>query len=237
MAEILLVNPSLRTGAKEMAKHRMPTALRKYWAKHRHNPSRHHKRHRHHYRHNPFSVSGFKNTAMGTLEGGAIGAVGAIASDVLYSYTKQYLPTSITTSTAGTAAVSLLYAILVGVIGGKVWSGKGSALAVGAATVAIHDLAYSQLVAAGLPLAGFGNVGAYMSYGPTVGARTMAGIGNTSQGRSVVRQLQRTTTGMGRMGGLGAYMSRQGVKVPQRGMGAYMSGVGDTTFANGIPTG
>lgn len=216
-----------------MARHRrMPTALRKYWASHRRNPhKRHHKRHRHHYRSNPISMSGAKSTAMSAVEGGAIGAVGAIAADFAYTYTQQYLPANITSTSYGMAAVKLLYAVLIGMFGGKVWAGKGNAMAVGAATVAIHDFAIGSLQGAGINLSG---VGAYMSYGPAVGSRTM---GNTSAGRSVVRQLQRTTTGMGRIGGLGAYLSRTGVKVPQRGMGAYVSGFGDTTFANGIPTG
>lgn len=219
-----------------MARHRrMPTALRKYWASHRRNPhGKHHKRHRHHYRRNPFSVSGAQGVAMNTVKGGAVGAVGALGADFLFTYTSQYLPASITSTSYGMAAVKLLYAIVIGMFGGKLWAGKGPALGVGAATIAIHDFAVNSLQGAGINLSGLGGVGAYMSYGPTVGSRTM---GNTSQGRSVVRQLQRTTTGMGRMGGLGAYMSRTGPKVPQRGMGAYMSGVGDTTFANGIPTG
>jgi len=231
MAEILLVNPAFRRGVKKMARHRrMPTALRKYWASHRRNPHRkHHHRTRHHYRRNP--LGNVKGVAMSTVEGGAIGAVGAIGADFLYTYTSQYLPSNITATSYGMAAVKLLYAVLLGMFGGKVWAGKGQALAVGAATVALHDFAVGTLQGAGINLAG---VGAYMSYAPTVGSRTM---GNTSAGRSVVRQLSRTTTGMGRVGGLGAYLSRTGVRVPQRGMGAYMSGMGDTTFANGIPTG
>jgi hypothetical protein len=234
MAEILLVNPRYRKGARKMARHRrMPTALKKYWATHRRNPSRrHHKRHRHHYRKNPFGNA--SSVGKNVIEGGAIGAVGAIANDFAFTYTQQYLPASITSVGYGVAAVKLLYAVLIGMFGGKVWAGKGTDLAVGAATVAIHDFAVSNLQGAGINLSGLGGIGAYMSYGPSVGSRTM---GNTSQGRSVVRQLQRTTTGMGRVGGLGAYMSRTGPRVPQRGMGAYMSGVGDTTFANGIPTG
>jgi hypothetical protein len=217
-----------------MARHRrMPVALRRYWAKHRHNPHRsRHVRHRHHYRRNP--MGNVKGVAMHTIEGGAVGAVGALGADFLFTYTQQFIPANISSTSYGMAAVKLLYAVIIGMFGGKLWAGRGPALGVGAATIAIHDFAVGSLQGAGINLAGIGGVGAYMSYGPTVGSRTM---GNTSQGRSVVRQLHRTTTGMGRMGGLGAYLSRTGVRVPQRGMTPYVSGLGDAAYANGIPTG
>lgn len=171
---------------------------------------------------------------MKTIEGGAIGAIGAVGVDFLYTYTQNFLPASIVSTPYGLSAVKLLYAIAVGMFGGKIWAGKGEDMAVGAATVILHDLAVGALSTAGMNLSGIGGVGAYMSYAPSVGTR-MSGLG-AAPGKSVVRQLSRTVSGLGRMGSLGAYMSRTGIKVPQRGVGAYMSGVGDTTFSNGIPT-
>lgn len=213
MASILLVNPAPLYGARIMAKRR-----------------KHHSHRRHRYHHNPISVSGLKGMAMPTIKGGAIGAAGGLVADLLFGYTQPYLPTALSGSAAVIAATKLLYAIAAGMVGGMVLKGKGQALAVGAATVAIHDFAKAQLIATvpSLPLSG---VGVYMSHAPTVGVR-LNGLGN-SQGRSVVRQLTRSSAN----GGIGAYLSRTGVKMPQRGMGKYMSGMGDTTFANGIPTG
>ena len=237
MAEILLLNPSLRTGVTGMSRrrrsHRMPAGLKRYWAKRRSNPHRvHHRRRRHHYSRNPLSIGNATGTAKSTVMDGVVGAAGALANDFIYTYgALSVLPSSITSTNVGVAAAKLLGAVLIGMFGGKLWSGKGAALAAGAATVALHDLATQQLTAAGVQLSGLGGTGAYMSYAPSVGSSGMAGLGS-SAGKSVYRQLSRKT-----MGNLGAYMSRTGVKVPQRGMGAYMSGVGDATFANGIPTG
>jgi hypothetical protein len=229
MASILLVNPAPLHGARNMAKrrrkHSMPAGLRRYWAGRKHNPS--HRRHKHRYHRNP--IGDATSMTMPVIKEGAMGAVGGLLADVGMGYINQsaLIPASLA-GPATTAAVKLLLGIVIGVVANKVKPGTGRALAVGAATVAIHDFAKMELQSAmpSLPL------GAYMSYAPAVG--TMGRLGNTSQGASVVRQLTRTTRGMGN---IGAYLSRQGVKVPQRGMGAYMSGMGDTTFANGIPTG
>jgi hypothetical protein len=236
-----------------MAKRRMPAALRAYWAKHRKNPRarRHHHRYRanphhvrrHRYRHNPLSSSEFKSMGKAVVVDGGIGALGALANNLAYGFTAPYLPTAITGQPAFVAAAQLVYAMIIGTLGNMVMKGKGEALAVGAATVAIYQFASTQIQAAvpSLPLSsGLSGMGAYMSIAPSVGARTLNGfgrvgrVGNVSQGQSVVRQLTRTTQGMGNVG---AYLSRTGVRTPQRGMGAYMSGMGDTTFANGIPTG
>jgi hypothetical protein len=238
MASILLVNPAPYYGGRTMAKRRMPTALRKYWAKHRRNPSRRHHRTRHHYRRNP--IQNVAKDALPVIKEGAIGALGGIANAYLYSNVSGMLPTSISGNSAAEAAVKVLSAIAIGMVGGMAMKNSSipKEIAVGAATCAIYDYAYASLNASGVSLSG---VGAYMSIAPSVGARTLNGfgrvgrVGNTAQGQSIVRQLTRTTQGMGRAGGIGAYLSRTGVKVPQRGMGAYMSGVGDTTYANGIP--
>lgn len=223
-------------------KHRMPAALRAYWAKHRRNPHKHHRVHRHRYRHNPLSLGNAKSLAKTALTDGAIGAVGGIANNLMYGYASQagVLPATITGQPMLVAAVQLLGAIIVGIAGDAVKKGVGVPLASGAAAIAIYQFASTQIQAAmpSLPLSGA--MGAYMSIAPAVGARTLNGfgrvgrVGNMSQGQSVVRQLTRSTQGMG---GIGAYLSRTGVRIPQRGMGAYMSGMGDTTFANGIPTG
>lgn len=235
MAEILLVNPSLRKGVQHMSR-RMPAGLRRYWATHRRKNPHHRKHHRtrHHYRHNPFSVSGATGAAKSTVMDGVVGTVGALGNDFIYTYALQpYLPATLLSGTIGVAAAKLIGAVLIGMFGGKLWAGKGSAMAAGAATVALHDLAVNQFQAMGINLAGLGGVGAYMSYAPAVGSSGMGRLGRLgSTGRTVTQQLQRKT-----MGNLGAYMSRTGAKVPQRGMGAYMSGFGDTTFQNGIPTG
>ena len=110
----------------------------------------------------------------------------------------------------------LLYAVGVGWLGGHVLKGQGQALAVGGATIAIHDFAKVELIAAmpSLPLG-------YVSYGPVVSG--------------VPANLQATRASTYRpVGRMGKYL-RGGA--PGRGVGQYMSGLGDTEFANGIPTG
>jgi len=233
MASILLVNPSPLHGGRKMAKHRMPKALRAYWAKRKGNPSRRH----HRYSHNP--ITNVTKDALPIIKEGAVGAVGGIANAYLYANISGMLPATISGNSAAEAAVKVLSAIALGMVGSMVMKNSRipHEIAVGAATCAIYDYGYASLVASGVGLSG---VGAYMSIAPGVGSRTLNGfgrvgrVGNAAQGQGIVRQLTRTTAGMG---GVGAYLSRTGVKMPQRGMGAYMSGLGDTSFANGIPTG
>jgi hypothetical protein len=218
MAEILLVNPRRR-------KRRHMSALqRKYFGNPRRKHHRHHRHHasnprrrRHHYHRNP--LSDIQAKIMPTIKAGAIGAVGGLAVDVIAGYLNPQLNTmlggAMTGNPALTALSKIVYALGVGWLGAHVLKGQGSALAIGGTTVAIHDFAKVELAAAmpSLPLG-------YVSYGPVVSG--------------VPANMQATRASTYRpVGRMGKYLSGG----PRRGMGVYMSGMGDTNFANGIPTG
>jgi hypothetical protein len=123
-----------------------------------HNPRRR-------YHRNP-SFRGLAGGVVPTLKAGAVGAVGALGVDLVVGYGAKYLPTSMQSGIALTAA-KLVAAILVGTIGNKVLRGKGKELAVGAVTVQLHDLAKAQLMAAmpSLPLGQYQPMGAYFGAG------------------------------------------------------------------------
>jgi len=194
MAELLLVNPSKRRRKKARSrKGRMPPALAAYWAKHgrggggrrrpkhaKHASAR--RRKNPHYRHahrarrrrNPsfrglgskFSLAALLTTAKQGLTGG----VGAIANDLLMGQVMplSFMP-SLLTSGIGATLTRALGALVVGVVGGMVWRGRGRDLADGAMTVAFHDAMKAQLTGilpASIPLGGMGE---YLTFAPTVG--------------------------------------------------------------------
>jgi hypothetical protein len=178
MAGLLLVNPKRRSRRKsKVSSHHRRRVRAKVTHRRRKrravavmsNPRRRHRARAHNprrrYRRNP-SFRGLAGGIVPTLKAGAIGAVGAIGVDLVVGYSAKYLPTSMQSGIALTAA-KLLAAILVGSIGNKVLRGKGRELAVGAVTVQLHDLAKAQLMAAmpSLPLGQYQQLGAYFSAG------------------------------------------------------------------------
>lgn len=186
MAEILLVNPRRRR-RKTKARRANPKRRRAVAHKRRRrrnpvamlNPRRRRRRNpaarsvitrRFRRRRNP-SLRGLSAGVMPTLKAGAIGAAGAIGLDVLWGQGSKYLPASIAGSPLAQYAAKLAGAILVGIVGGKVLRGRGRDLAVGAATVVLHDAAKAQLQASmpSLPL------GEYLTYAPSVGTMNRAG--------------------------------------------------------------
>jgi hypothetical protein len=148
-----------------------------------------HKRRRHHVRHrrNPSGGSMF-STLKNMLVEGAVGAAGAVANDVAFGYAKKFLPESLQSGIARTG-VKLGFAALTGMLVGKIFAGKGKAVAVGAATVTIHEFLAAQ-VNANLPSVPMGayednllgydsaeTMGAYMRPGSQVGAYMQRGAG------------------------------------------------------------
>ncbi|MGH9780192.1 MAG: hypothetical protein ACRD33_00100 [Candidatus Acidiferrales bacterium] len=208
MPSIMLVNPRHRRRKHHTHRH-MTAKQRKYFG----NPRRKHHRHRarHHYHHNP-SIRNIGGAVMPTLKGGLIGAAGGLGVDVVYGLLTNSM-TSIPTFAANPAVATvgkLAMSILIGILGNMALRGKGGELAVGGATVAIHDFAKGQLATAmpTLPL------GDYLTAAPTVGSR----------GKYALSRNYRA---------VGAYMTGRGARsrVSQP-MGQYLS---DTTFSNGIP--
>lgn len=179
MASLLLVNPRKRRSRRKakVSSHRRRRVHAKVSRRRRRksvavlsNPRRRHRRARAHnprrrYRRNP-SFRGLAGGVVPTLKAGAIGALGAIGVDLAVGYGAKYLPTSMQSGMALTAA-KLLAAILVGTIGNKVLRGKGKELAVGAVTVQLHELAKSQLLSMNpqLPLGRYQSMGAYYNAG------------------------------------------------------------------------
>jgi len=201
MPELLLVNPRRRRRKSKTSSRRRVRARAK-------SPRRHRRRavakisrrrrtvrlsnpRRRRYKRNP-SFRGLAGGVVPTLKAGAIGAVGALGTDLAYGYASKWLPTSMQTGMAANAA-KLVLAILVGAIGNKVLKGKGKDLAIGAVTVQLHDLAKAQLQAAmpSLPL------GQYLPMGAYFGAGTSA-MGYRNNVNTPI-----LTTGLGRLGGLG----------------------------------
>lgn len=123
-----------------------PRRRRKHKAKHR---RRHQARRRSHSRgrrrvsvrarRNPIFSGGIFASAMRTIKEGALGAVGALASDALYGYTKGFLPVQLQAG-YGRTGVKLAYAVLLGIAAGKMKSGLATPVAVGAATVTLHEM-------------------------------------------------------------------------------------------------
>lgn len=138
MSEILLLsNPSRRRKHKRKSAHRS--------RRRRHAARRAHRRSRRSVvrvraRRNPVSLRGITGSVVPTVKAGAIGALGGIGNDLLYGFGKQYLPAMLQ-SGYGRSATKILSAVLVGMVGNMVLRGKGTQLAIGAATCAIHEAA------------------------------------------------------------------------------------------------
>lgn len=187
MSEILLLSNPRKRGAKKRRK--MSAKQAKYFgggrkrrvkrrasAKRRHAvvaaAPRRHRRRRHaavsvrrlRRKSNP-SFRGMSASVMPTLKAGAIGATGALGLDLLWGYGSQYLPASVASSPLAQYAVKLAGALAVGVIGNKVLRGRGRDMAVGAATVVLHDALKAQIKAS-FPTV---QLGEYLTYAPTVG--------------------------------------------------------------------
>jgi len=130
MEPILVLNPRRRRARKR----RMPAGLRRYWASrrahrnprrrrrhhayraHHRNPRRRHHYRRHHYRRarrNPIGAMGGGDIFGAYIMPGAVGAIGAIAFDVLWGYVEPQLPTSFQNGWVATVAelVTLWFAI------------------------------------------------------------------------------------------------------------------------------
>lgn len=123
-------------------------------------------------RSNP-SFRGLTGSALPMIKEGFTGALGALGLDFLWGYSKSMLPATIAGSPLAQYAAKLVGAILIGMVGGRVpgLKGRGRALAVGAATVVIHDALKAQVQASfpTIPL------GEYLTYAPTVGTMPYAG--------------------------------------------------------------
>lgn len=117
------------------------------------------------------SVRGLRSGVVPTLKAGVVGAGGALGLDLLWGYGSKYLPASIAGSALAQYGAKLFGAILVGMIGNKVFRGRGRELAVGATTVVLHDAFKAQLKASFPAL----QLGEYLSYAPTVGSMRRAG--------------------------------------------------------------
>lgn len=111
------------------------------------------------------------NRAISLLKSGGIGASGALVADLAWGYGKGYLPDFVAGSPLAQYATKLLLAIGVGLVGEKVWRGKGREMAVGAATVTLHDALKAQ-VQASFPDV---KLGEYLTFAPTVGTMEQAG--------------------------------------------------------------
>jgi hypothetical protein len=226
MPSIMVVNPSGAHSMSRRRKRRMPPGLKAYWASRRakrnpHRRSRGHRRHRHHFKMNP-SLTGIRSSIMPVMREGLIGAAGGIGNDVLYGLLTNSigaLPT-VSANPAVATAAKFATAILIGIIGDMVLHGRGQELAVGAATVTIHDFVKLQIQQSmpGVPL------GDYMTQAPTVGF--------SGNGRGALTRFYKP---------VGSYLTGKGSNNLRRivqarpGMGQYLTGFGDTTFANGIP--
>jgi hypothetical protein len=120
-------------------------------------------------------LSSVKNSVVPTLKAGFTGALGALGLDLLWGYGKTYLPASIAGSAIAQYAAKLAGAILVGMAANKLpipfVRGKGRDLAVGAATVVLHDALKAQLQASFPTL----QLGEYLTYAPAVGSMRRAG--------------------------------------------------------------
>lgn len=196
MAEIMLVNPRRRKRRRKMSakqaryfgkrrRRARASAAPRRRRRRRSNPvaflnprrrrsrrsiTRGYKRRR---RHSNPSFRNVTGSALPMIKEGFTGALGALGLDVLWGYSKSYLPATIAGSPLAQYAAKLVGAILIGMVGGRVpgLRGRGRALAVGAATVVLHDALKAQVQASfpTIPL------GEYLTYAPTVGSMPYAG--------------------------------------------------------------
>ena len=154
MSEILLLsNPSRRRKSKHKAKRkhvarRRKSARKSYRIRARSNP-----------------VSSVTGRIVPTIKDGFFGALGGLGNDLVYGYGKRFLPVPLQ-SGMGRHATKLLSAILVGMAGNYVLKGKGGALAVGAATVVLHEALKEQLAtfAPTLPLGAMDEMPGLLGY-------------------------------------------------------------------------
>jgi hypothetical protein len=168
----LVANPRKRRRRRKMS-----ALQRKYFGKRRHrrhrasshrrrrrvatitvraNPRRHRRHAVHHrrYRRNPrLRIGGAFRRVIPTIQAGAIGAVGGLLNDVVYGFAKPRLPATLQAGWGRTGTKAVL-AVFVGILGQFVLRGRGNQLAVGAATVVIHEALKEQLatLAPQLPL-------------------------------------------------------------------------------------
>lgn len=185
MAELLLVsNPHKRR-------------RRKKHARRRHNPFGGHKRRRHKRRGNPFrmhrrrrrhnpSLRSITGSLMPTVKEGFTGALGGLGLDAAYGLTSQYVNSFFANQPALVPYVQVAFKLLlsagVGWAGGHLMRGKGRDLAVGGATVTLHDFLKGQLQQMAptifgpggtVALSGYSGLGAYLSgSAPLVGTAT-----------------------------------------------------------------
>ena len=157
---------------------------------------------RHSYRRNP--VMGFNlSNAIGQVKDGALGAVGGLVNDAAYGYAKGYLPAALQDG-YGRIGAKLGLAVVVGILANKLMPGKGRAIAVGAATVVLHEAGKALINqnAPAIPL------GAYED--------------NALLGYDSAQLLQPGSSSGAMAGGVGVYM-RTGSYMPS----AALNGVGD----------
>jgi hypothetical protein len=141
------------------------------------------------YRRNP-SLRGVVGSFMPMAKAGFIGATGAIGLDLLWAYGSKLIPDQIAGSALAQYAAKLMGAILIGAVGNKLpfLRGRGRDLAVGAATVVLHDAMKAQIQASFPDV----KLGEYLTFAPTVGVMPRAG--------------QLLSTGLAG-GGVGEYLS------------------------------
>lgn len=183
-------------------RHRNPSFFGKMRRRRRRHSAVKHRR-----RHSNPSLRGISSSLMPTVKSGFIGALGGLGLDLLWGKTSQYLPASISGSNAAQYAVKLLGAVLVGFVGNYALKGKGRDLAVGAATIVLHDALKATLQAQAPTTFGPGGtlgLGLYLNgAGPIVGTATQPFTPITSNDNS-------SYAGLGRMGRVGIYMGGLG---------------------------
>lgn len=136
MNEILLVNPRRRRKSKGRKRSRV--RLKKSASRRR----KSYRVKRSSYKRNPVASLAPRSIIgafLPTLKAGAVGAVGAVANDALIGQLGKFLPAFLSTGYAR-HLTKVGTAVLVGAVGNMALKGKGSALAAGAATVAMRDL-------------------------------------------------------------------------------------------------
>jgi hypothetical protein len=201
MAELLLVanpkrrrkarkNPKRRRARRNPSHHRRRRVARRNPMRRRHrarhNPVRHYRRrarhnpvfrHRRRLRRNPSPRLGsIKSAVMPTIKAGMVGAGGALALDAAWGFVSptvnSWLANYPSIANFAQLAAKLGVAVGVGWAGGHLLRGKGRDLAVGGATVALHDFLKTQLQSmaptlfgAGgtFALSGYNGMGAYLS--------------------------------------------------------------------------
>lgn len=117
------------------------------------------------------SLGSLQRGVVPTIKSGFVGATGALGLDLLWGYGSKYLPAQIAGSALAQYGAKLFGAILVGIIGNKVFRGRGQSMAVGAATVVLHDAMKAQLKASFPAL----QLGEYLTYAPSTGSLRRAG--------------------------------------------------------------